>query len=88
MLIEQLLLNEFVNNFQELLLSKLNVLDMFDMGNFFQIFVISRNTDIIIESNFLAGMYVSYILNINFNSYIFRFNKKRKFEKGFFYFCY
>ena len=36
-------------NFSALLLCKVNVLDFFDTGDFFQIFVISRNTEILIE---------------------------------------
>ena len=46
-------LNKFVNNFLALLLlRKINVLDIFDMGDFFQIFVVSRTTKVLIESNF------------------------------------
>ena len=33
-----------------------NVLDIFDMGNFFPIFVASRNTEIPLKSNFWLGM--------------------------------
>ena len=53
---------QFVDNFSALLLCKINVLDIFDTGNFFQIFVISRSTEILIESNFWLEMYVTYIL--------------------------
>ena len=45
-----------------LLLWKINVLDIFDMCDFFQIFFISRTTDIIIAANFRFGVYVQYIL--------------------------
>ena len=38
--IEQLFFYELVNNFPALLLCQINVLDFFDMGSFFQIFVI------------------------------------------------
>ena len=52
----------FVNNFSaSFLLCKKNVLGIFDMGDFIQIFVISRNTEILIESNFWLWMYVTYI---------------------------
>ena len=51
-------------HFSELLLCKINVLDIFDTGDFFQILIISRSTWILIESNFWLGMYVSYILNV------------------------
>ena len=44
----------------------MNVVDSFNMGNFFQIFVISRITEILIESNFWFAMYVLYILNADF----------------------
>ena len=54
---------QFVNNFSALLLCKINVLVFFDTGHFFQIFVISRNTEILIESNFWLGMYSPCILN-------------------------
>ena len=39
----------------------MNVLDMFDMGDFLQIFIISQSTEILVESNFRLGMYVLYI---------------------------
>ena len=42
----------------------MNVLDFFDMSGFFFFnFVISRNTEILIEPNYWLGMYVPYILN-------------------------
>ena len=50
--------------FSELLLCKINVLDFSDMDDFFLIFIISRNTQILIESNYRLGMYVPYILNL------------------------
>ena len=43
---------QFVDNFSELLLCKINILDFFDMGDFFQIFVIPRSTKILMESKF------------------------------------
>ena len=52
-----------VNKFSILLLYEINVLDFFDMGDLFQIFVVSRNTEILTESNYWLGMYVPYILN-------------------------
>ena len=42
---------QFVDNFPALL-CKINVLDFFNMDDFFQIFVILRNTEILIESNY------------------------------------
>ena len=53
----------FVNNFLVLLLWKINFLDFYEMGDFFQIFVMFVNTEIPIELNYWLGMYVSYILN-------------------------
>ena len=52
---------QFVTNFSELVLCKINILDFFDMGDFFQIFVISRNTEILIEPNYWLGMNVPFI---------------------------
>ena len=37
----------FVNNFPALLSCKINVLDFFDMDDFFQIFFTSQNTEIL-----------------------------------------
>ena len=34
--------------------------DMFDMGDFFQVFVISRSTEGLIDLNFRLEMYVPY----------------------------
>ena len=34
------------------------------MGDFLQIFLISRSTEILMESNFWLGLYVPYILNM------------------------
>ena len=42
----------------------MNILDFFDMGDFYQILIISRNTKIQIKSNFKLGMYVPYILKL------------------------
>ena len=42
-------LDKFVNKFSALLLCKINFLDIFDVGDFFQIFVVSRSTEILIE---------------------------------------
>ena len=53
----------FLNNVSTLLLCKINLLDIVDIGDFFQIFIISRSTEILIRSNFFLGMYVPYILN-------------------------
>ena len=53
-----LLSNQFVNNFSALLLCKINILDIFDMSDVLQIFVTSRHTEILIESNFWLGKYV------------------------------
>ena len=38
-----------------------HVRDFFDMGDFFQFFVISQNTEILFESNYWLGIYVPYI---------------------------
>ena len=35
------------------------------MGDFFQTFIMSRSTEILIESNFLSGMFRAYILKMN-----------------------
>ena len=62
--IAQLFFYLFVNNFSALLvLCKINILDSFDMRDFFQIFIISRTTKILIELNFWLGTHVPYILN-------------------------
>ena len=52
---------QFVYNFLPLWLCKVNVLDVFDTADLFEIFVILRNTEILIVSN--LGMYVLNILN-------------------------
>ena len=52
--------SQFTNNFPVLLWS--NILDFVDMGNFFQIFVTSRNTEVLIELNYWLRIYVPYIL--------------------------
>ena len=65
----QLFFYLFVNNFSVLLLWKINVFDIFDMSDLFQIFVISRSAEILIESNFWLGMYVPYILKSMWNVY-------------------
>ena len=62
LLIEEFFSYQFVNNFLALLLWKINCLDFFDTGDFFQVFVISRSSKILIESNFWLGMYVRHIL--------------------------
>ena len=41
----------FVSNFSALLLHKINILYFFDMGDFIQVFVMSRNIEILIDSN-------------------------------------
>ena len=43
---------QLVNNFLALLSCKINILDFFYIGDFFQIFLIQRNTEILIESNY------------------------------------
>ena len=48
---------QFVSNFLALLLCKINVLDIYDMGDSIQIFFTSWNTEILIESNFWLGVY-------------------------------
>ena len=49
---------QFINNLSKLLLGKKIVPDIFDVGNFFQIFIVSRSTKILIESNFRLEMCV------------------------------
>ena len=57
------LVYQFFNNFLALLLLyKINFLDFFDTGDFFQFFFISRNTKILMETNYWLEMYVQYIL--------------------------
>ena len=51
-LLENYYIYLFLTNFSAWLLCKIYVLDSFDMGDFFQIFVISRTSEILIESNF------------------------------------
>ena len=58
-----LFIEQFVHNFAALL-CKINVLDIFDTGDFFYIFVILQSTEILMESNFLLEMYVPYILKL------------------------
>ena len=53
---EQLFFYILVSNFSALLLFKMNVLDILDMGDFFQI--LSQSTEILIESNFWLVMFV------------------------------
>ena len=47
--------DEFVDNFLTLF-CKMNVLVYFDMRNFFQIFLISRSIELLIDSNYKAGI--------------------------------
>ena len=47
---------KFVNNFEKLFLYKINVFDIFDRNDFFQTFVTSRSTKILIESKFRATL--------------------------------
>ena len=51
---------QFVNNFAELLLCRINVVDTFI---FFQIWVISQSTEILIEPNIFGSKCSTYILN-------------------------
>ena len=53
--------NRVVENFSELL-RKVNILDILNLVNFWKIFVVMQNTEILIESNFWLGMYVPYVL--------------------------
>ena len=57
-------LYQLISNFAALLLCKMNFFGFFDIGDFFQIFVTSRNTKILMETNYWLGMYVPYILNV------------------------
>ena len=72
----------FVNKFSALFLCKINFFDILDMGDIFQVFVISRTTEILIESNFMLAMYVPFILKfyddyLNKIKIIVEVNKKR-----------
>ena len=40
----------------------MNVVDIFKMMDFFQIFVVSQSFETLIEWNFLLGMYMSYYI--------------------------
>ena len=51
----------FVNNFSILLLCKINILDIFNMVDFFR-FLLDR---VLIKLNFWLRMYVSYIESLN-----------------------
>ena len=53
---------KFVNNFSALLLYKINIIDFFNMGVFFSFFI-SRNTELLNESKYWLGMYVTCIIN-------------------------
>ena len=55
---------QFVNNFLALLLCKIHDFDFFDFDDFFQIFVISRKNEILIELSYWLGMYVPYIFKV------------------------
>ena len=76
-LLDYLLNNSFlyqlINNSPALLLWKIKVFDLFFdviyLMIYFQIFVISRNTKILIESNYCLGIYVPYILKFETNYY-------------------
>ena len=51
---------QFFNNFSALLLSKIYVIDIFNMVTYFQIFLTSRSTEILIVSNFWLGVYLRH----------------------------
>ena len=71
-------------NFSTLLLFfKINIFDFFEMGDFLQIFVISRKTEILIESNYWLGMYVPCILKEGVSLH---FQQKVRFGEYFKYF--
>ena len=76
----------FVNNNLELLLFKINVLDIFNMVDFLKIFVVSRSTEIMMQLNFSLRMYVPSIFKIFFNNYNFRQDKKLNEKKRSFVF--
>ena len=61
----------FTNNFSALLLHKINVLDILNMVDYFQIFLILQSTEILMKSNFWLGMYESQLLCTKVQSYIF-----------------
>ena len=48
---------QFFDNFSALLLCEINVLDIFNISDFFQFFVITRRTEIVIVSNFWVRVY-------------------------------
>ena len=51
LIIHWIFLCQFVDNFSELLFWEINVLDIFNIVDFYQIFVISRSTEILTEFN-------------------------------------
>ena len=54
---------QFVNNFPALLLCKLNFLNIFDMCDFIQIFVISQSTEMLMKLTLWLGMHMPYVLD-------------------------
>ena len=55
-LLDKHFFHQFINNFTPLL-CKMNVIDIFNVVDFFKIFVISESTEILIESNLWSGVY-------------------------------
>ena len=62
LLSEQLFFYQFINNLYDWLLCKFNVLEIFSMTDYSKIFVVSRRSEILMESNFWLRMYVRCIL--------------------------
>ena len=61
---------QFVNNFSTLLLCKINFLDIVGIGDFLQIFIISRSSEIRMVLNFKLRVYTWSILNIIITRYL------------------
>ena len=57
MFLNNYFVHQFVDNFPSLLLRKINAIDFIDMNDLKKNFI-SRNTEILIESNYGLGMYV------------------------------
>ena len=57
-----MLFYQFINNFSALLLCKINKRDILDRGDYFQILLISRSTEILIESTLNGLTKVTFVL--------------------------
>ena len=71
---------QFVNNFSALLLWKICIFDIVNVVDVFQIFVISRSTEILFVSNFWLGVsiYVKHPQNHTLNFWAGKYQNYRK----------